>query len=431
MYRTLVLATILILFAPHACAQATKRPSAQKDWAVGFTFRTSNIPFKTDEKAVATLIPLIMYDGDRFFFREIEGGFRVLRAESWQLSILGRTHFFDFPARYQNLIQGDTVDWGVQLRYRPTDYAFLDLEALSDTDGHSSAIVSLQTAIDKRRWNVSSGIDLRYRTSHYNSYFWGLTLEDVAAGVDVSLGSNAYFHVGSSFYLQGALQVTYLSAPVRRSSFVEDALHVEAFAGFALSNDKTTHPKTELNNTPYVRVAHGWATPSALMDVVFLNVDRDPGNHQLSTVFYGLPLTDTLFGLPVHIYLHSGFGMHWESPYQDHSQEIVLAIKLFYTMGLPVRIRLGFAEGVSWLNRIPAVEEDNLRKKGFEPSQLLNYLGPSLELSLGDLLPWKAFDDIWLGYYIHHRSAIFETAQQFGRIKGGSNYQMIALKYHY
>jgi len=37
----------------------------------------------------------------------------------------------------------------------------------------------------------------------------------------------------------------------------------------------------------------------------------------------------------------------------------------------------------------------------------------------------------WLGYSIHHRSAIFESAQHFGRIKGGSNFQSVYLQWHY
>jgi hypothetical protein len=31
---------------------------------------------------------------------------------------------------------------------------------------------------------------------------------------------------------------------------------------------------------------------------------------------------------------------------------------------------------------------------------------------------------------VHHRSAVFETAQQFGRIKGGSNYPGATLTWH-
>ena len=79
------------------------------------------------------------------------------------------------------------------------------------------------------------------------------------------------------------------------------------------------------------------------------------------------------------------------------------------------------------MTAVPSVETGNLSKKGYETSRYLNYLDSSIGLNLGDLTPWD-LDDWWLQYYVHHRSAIFKTAQQFGRIKGGSNFQMVALE---
>ena len=84
---------------------------------------------------------------------------------------------------------------------------------------------------------------------------------------------------------------------------------------------------------------------------------------------------------------------------------------------------------------IPHVEDTELRAKGYEPSQLLNYLDLSVDVNLGDLFGWigarETLTPLWLGYDVHHCSAIFETAQQFGRIKGGSNVQMVYLQYDF
>jgi outer membrane protein len=84
---------------------------------------------------------------------------------------------------------------------------------------------------------------------------------------------------------------------------------------------------------------------------------------------------------------------------------------------------------------IPYVEDTELRAKGYEPIQLLNYLNFSADLNLGDLFGWignrDTLERLWLGYDIHHRSAIFELAQQFGRIKGGSKVQMVYLQYDF
>ena len=44
------------------------------------------------------------------------------------------------------------------------------------------------------------------------------------------------------------------------------------------------------------------------------------------------------------------------------SVEVVAGIKLMYTIPLPWRIRVGFAEGVSFVSRVPALETSNLAR---------------------------------------------------------------------
>ncbi len=92
---------------------------------------------------------------------------------------------------------------------------------------------------------------------------------------------------------------------------------------------------------------------------------------------------------------------------------------------------MGASEGLSYVNDIPYVEETQLGKKGYKPSNLLNYLDFSADINLGDITGGETMKHWWLGYGIHHRSAIFESAQHFGRIKGGSNFQTVYLQWHY
>ena len=63
-------------------------------------------------------------------------------------------------------------------------------------------------------------------------------------------------------------------------------------------------------------------------------------------------------------------------------------------------------------------------------SKLLQHLGFSVDLNLGDIFG-ESVKDLWLGYDIHHRSAVFENASEYGRFKGGSNYNSVYLQYHY
>lgn len=427
----LVFALLFSTWAVDASAQEATQDRSWKEqrWGLGFTLRTANIPFATEERTVATLIPLILYEGKRVYIYETEGGFKFFETPRWRVSAMARMHFFDIPRQYQNEVQGDRGDWGAQVRFKPSDRLFMDLEALSDLGGHASGHARVGTEIPGNRFRVQAWGDAGFTTRHYNSLFWGLGREEVDGGVDLSVGAKAYLQVISSLYLQGAVGATYLSKPVREASLVKDGYRLMGFLGFGLSKERLGPTDRALGITPYWRLSHQWGTPSSLERVMKLQAKPDPYKSHLTTLFYGLPLTDRLFTLPIHVYLHSGLGWHWASDYQDHNVEGVVSIKLYYTIPVPWRVRVGFAEGVSFITEVTALERNNNQKKGYQPSESQNYLDPSVDINLGDIVPWRPLRGVWLGAYIHHRSAIFETAQQFGRIKGGSNFRGVYLMF--
>lgn len=49
--------------------------------------------------------------------------------------------------------------------------------------------------------------------------------------------------------------------------------------------------------SPYIRLAHGWGTPSNIDEIIRGNTEKDPYDNQMTSLFYGYPLTDELFGL--------------------------------------------------------------------------------------------------------------------------------------
>ena len=143
-------------------------------------------------------------------------------------------------------------------------------------------------------------------------------------------------------------------------------------------------------------------------------------------------LLTELFELPISVYFTPGVVLHHESDVQNRALEWVAAVKFYYTFNWrPVVWRFGFAEGLSYVEDVPYVERQNMYEKDYRPSELLNYLDFSLDISLGHLFKVKSIEELWLGYYIHHRSGIFSTSSAFGRISGGSNINCIYLQYHW
>ena len=420
---------------PDSVVTPDQRVAEEPTWAVGAAHRTAIVPFATDEGAVSTFIPFVFYEGkERFYFRGLETGLTFWKPGDWKFSAMGRMRFFDIPIEYQNQVQGDTFLWGFQGRYSPFGPWHLDLEALSDLEGHELFNARLGGLWEQRKSSVRAYFQAQYKTSKFNSRYYGLDMEDVNGGVELGVGASALYTIASNFFVFARGEAALLDKQVRNVTFINDDVTAQGFLGVGFKNDRTRTTPSASKSKRYWRLAHGWVTPSSLSDIMNFQAEPDPDNHQMTSIFYGHPLSDTLIGTPIQVFLHGGLGWHWENRKQS-IQEFIIAVKLYYTIPLPVRLKLGAAEGWSWVTDIPYVEDTQLRAKGYEPSQLLNYLDFSVDVNLGDLLGWigsrKTLEPMWLGYDIHHRSAIFESAQQFGRIKGGSNVQMVYLQYDF
>ena len=407
----------------------------EQTWGLAAVVRNASIPYATEkvvaDSTVSTFVPMMFYQGDRFFLNGIEGGINLYRMDEWELNALVRMHFIDIPSSFQNQIGGDTGDIGFQFKYQLDEKVYSELELLSDPDGRMSSLVSVGGVYKYDNWSFRPEASLLWKESDYNSYYYGLTLESINAGVDLKLGASASYHVTSNLYLLGGAHATYFDSNIRDSEIVNSDWQGEVFLGFGFFNDGEKPRKSSLRNSPYLRVAHGWATPSNIGDIFSFNRVKDEFNNQLTSLFYGHPLTDELFGIPLDIYLTPGFVWHWSSDVQSTTQEYVVAVKAYYTLEWPVKWRFGVAEGLSYIDNISYIEQSEMDRKGYEPSNLLNYLDFSFDVNLGDLFNHKPLDKVWLGYSLHHRSAIFENASQFGRIKGGSNYNTVYLQFDF
>lgn len=407
---------------------------AEQTWGIGVLFRNAEIPFATEADNVTSFVPMMFYQGETFFIRGTEGGAHLYQESDWQINAVARMRFFDIPAEFQNQVQGDTVDLGIQWRKTFNQSNSFDVELFSDFEGNPYGNVSSSWYFQHNSWEFMPKISARYKSASFNSRYFSLeelTEQHIGAGIELNANIETRYHVNSNFYLLGSFGATVLDNNAYHADIVEQRWQSELYLGFAFFNDISKTKKTALNNHGYLRIAHGWATPSNIGDILAGDSVKDEYNNQLTSVFYGLPLTDELFSLPLDIYLTTGFVWHQSSSVQDSEQEYVLAIKAYYTVPWPVRWRLGFAEGLSYVSDVTYIERIEMEEKGYRPSELMNYLDFSVDINLGDIFKVKALKETWLGYSIHHRSSIFESASQFGRIKGGSNYNTVYLQFDF
>ncbi|MEL7290675.1 MAG: MipA/OmpV family protein [Pseudomonadota bacterium] len=423
------IATSGCLLAPTIQAQSTE-VLPEQDWGIAAVYRTASIPFETDlnDQTVSTFVPMMYFDNEHVFIEGIQGGLCLYQQEKWQLNALTRLRFVDIPSSVQNRNEGDAVDFGAQLRYQFDETWTFSGEVMSDKDTRFHANLTASADYQWGDWQLKPHATLRYKDADFNSEYYAFKPykdESIGAGADINVGLSARYHVYSNLYLLGGTSVTRLDNNAYRSMAVEDRFQGEFYLGFGFFNDKAKAPKSELSHQRYWRVAHGWATPSNIGEIFTFNREKDSFNNQLTSVFYGHPLTDELFGLPLDIYLTPGLVHHWSSSVQSASTEYVTAIKAYYTFEWPIQWRFGVAEGLSYIDSLTYIESEEMKRKGYTPSKLLNYLDFSFDVNLGDLFNQPDFKHVWFGYSLHHRSAIFEKASQFGRIKGGSNYNTL------
>ncbi len=409
----------------------TQIKKIENSWGIAAVMRTASIPYVAETETVSTFIPMIFFENDYVFINGMEGGVYLYKQSDWQLSVLMRLRYFDLPKDAQNKAGGDVVDTGIQARYSINNEWFFDSELMVDPEFRSYINFRLGEEIDSGDWWLNPSIEARWKESEFNNYYYGLnnsSNDKLGAGVDVKVGLMSRYHVASNFYLLGGSYVSRLDNSAYNSQYIDNRWEFEYFLGAGFFT-YSTRLRKHMGNRPYLRVAHGWATPSNIGDIIHLDSLKDKERNQFSSVFYGLPLVDELFSLPINIYLTPGYVQHWQSDVQNLSSEFVVAMKAYATMSWPTKWRLGVAEGLSYINHVSYIEQTEMDESGYKESKLLNYLDFSFDVELGDLFNYKDLNDVWLGYSLHHRSAIFENSSQYGRIKGGSNYNSIYIQF--
>lgn len=407
--------------------QTTKAP---EEWGIAMGLRSAGIVFDADQSVVNDILPLIFYDNGRLFIDGLEAGYRLFQGENWQLSPFARYRFFDIPEEYQNEIRESGLDLGGQFTYYFSDWFHTDFEVLSDQSGRFYANLTPSLEIERGALEFRPFVRFRWKSADFNNRYYGLAKEEPGSAMDAQIAAEIRYHVFRNLYLLGRASLLILDSDTRNVSFIDKSTQGEAFLGIGFFNDKK-NPVDTLVSKPYIRLAHGWGTESNLSEIMTGNTESDPYNNQLTSVFFGVPLADELFGIPISTYLTPGIVHHHSSEVQDRSTEYVLAVKFYYTIKWPTLWRLGFAEGLSYADRIPYLEAKDMEEKGYRPSQLLNFLDFSIDLSLGHLFRVECMEDLWLGYSIHHRSGIYSKSSAFGRISGGSNYNTVYLQYHW
>lgn len=143
-------------------------------------------------------------------------------------------------------------------------------------------------------------------------------------------------------------------------------------------------------------------------------------------VHIGRPFVERLNGWPLDVHGYVGLLHRNEmNDVQSNAWQIDAYMKAFY-YGFPwsdrVKTRVGFGAGVSYASRVPSSEVTSQARRQRPTSKLLNYLDPTIDVSVGDLVGSRRLKETYVGLGISHRSGIFASSRLLGSVNGGSNY---------
>jgi len=442
-------ALCLSCFATHPLAAeavppivAETVPVATGGAGLGLATRFESSPYRGGGTR-NDLVPLYVYEGKRVFLEAYRVGLKLDASPDSRFDAFVAYRFEGFPydripaslAGMAN--RGPGVDLGLGYQGHHS-WGTLFGEALTDVAGGSGG--SEIRGGYRYDWKLGKlqlqpQLVLAWRDARLNNHYYGVRPSEATAtrpafdpggGLNLELGLSAAYRLSERWRLIGGVSATRWSSGVRASPIVENRTQLAGQLGLAY-DFSPGHDAWPEGRPLIVKALYGKATDCDVAQVMLLKcfstdtVDRT----RVSSIELGRPFVERLNGWPLDFVGYVGLLRHHERGLQEDSWQANAYMKAYY-YGFPwsdrVRTRIGLGVGVSYAERMPYVEMRDQLARGRSSSRLLNYLDPSIDISLGDLIGVKAMGETYVGLGVSHRSGIFGTSRLLGNVNGGSNY---------
>lgn len=167
-------------------------------WGLGVAAVVSDSPYAGEGTRVVP-IPLVSYQGERFYFRGITAGWRVVGGESFELAALGKFRFDGFNV--DDLGRKELAKNGVDYRLlEDRDLGFdvglgmkwsgeageLEVELLADaTDTSGGQEISIQYgySFELGEGTLTPNVGVTWQSKDMANYYYGTLDEEIARGV--------------------------------------------------------------------------------------------------------------------------------------------------------------------------------------------------------------------------------------------------------
>ena len=419
--------------------------SAPGSVGLGYVARVGASPYQGGSNRY-DVMPLYLYEGERFFLHSNRGGIKLLEGEAQRLDVFVEKRLEGFaadrlPAALAGMATRESgFDVGLSWRYRQP-WGTVQAEFLHDADGYSKGSEArLVYTYDWRSgpWLLRPSASLALRNARLNNYYYGVQAAEArpgrpaympGAGVNTAVGLYASYDLTQQWRLLAGVSATLLDSKINNSPIVQKRLLPGAYIGAAYDFGAPRQSWARDDSPTYFKVLYGRATDDGCHLIKILTArclsTAKVNSTSIAALQVGKPFSENLNGSPFDIVGYAGLTHHNEHGLQANGAQLDLFIKAFYS-GFPwserVKTRVGFGAGISLAQRVPYIEASSQAASGKPSSRLLQYMDPTLDVSLGDLLGARALKETYIGIGVSHRSGMFGDSRLLGNVSGGSNY---------
>lgn len=416
--------------------------SAPGGAGLGAALRAERSPYRGAGTRL-DLVPLYLYEGKYLYLHAYRAGLKLETRENHRFDLFLSHRFEGFPYdRVPDSLAGMTtrqagLDAGLSYQYSGAlgaVYAELLTDALDASNG-TELRLGYKFEWNFGRLRLRPHAMLSWRDARLNDYYYGVRPEEATAqrpayapgaGLNTTLGLYGAYALTDRLRLLGGIGTTRWSQGVRASPIVNSRF--DTALAFGLMYDFSPDQQAWPDGRPVlVRAYHGKATECDVAKVVRLvcTSTRTLDETRVQAIEIGRPFVEKLNGWPLDILGFVGVLRHDEKGVQPDSLQLNAYLKgVWY--GFPwserVMTRVGLGIGASYAHRAPLLEVRDQQKNGRSTSRLLNYLDPTIDFSVGDLLGVGKLKRTFLGVGVSHRSGVFGTSSLLGNVSGGSNY---------
>ena len=412
---------------------------------LGFAVRAEQSPY-VGGGVRYDLLPLYLYEGERLFLHGSRAGVKLFTDETQRVDFFLDQRFEGFaddripPSLAGMAERGAGLDAGVSYRYRQP-WGTLQAEFLHDASGFSKGNeLRLSYGYDWRsgRLALRPGLTVSARSARLNNYYYGVRPGEATgtrpayepgSGVNTTLGLYGTYALSDGWRLLGGITRTVLDGKVKASPIVGKSAQTGVFFGAAYDFGTYKGHWAEETSPTYLKVLYGKSSAEGchLIKIATLRCTSTAkvNSTRIAGVQIGKPFIEKLNGWPVDVVGYLGLLQHDERGLATNGLQLDAFMKAYY-YGFPwserVNTRLGLGVGISLAQRVPYSESSSQPMRGRGTSRLLNYLDPSIDFSVGDLIGSRALKNTYLGFGVSHRSGIFGASRLLGNVNGGSNY---------